>query len=83
MSLTPPKTTQHLHQLRGLVTGETPPPPIAKLAIAWVEAHGLAGQHVRGEGPILMFAPLVSALRELVGRLEPERLGVRVVGVLV
>jgi SAM-dependent methyltransferase len=40
-------------------------PPLGKLAIAWVEAHGLAGQHVRGEGPILMFAPLVAALREL------------------
>ena len=39
--------------------------PLGKLAIAWVEAHGLAGQHVRGEGPILMFAPLVAALREL------------------
>jgi SAM-dependent methyltransferase len=41
------------------------PAPVAKLAIAWVEAHGLAGQHVRGEGPIVMFAPLVGALREL------------------
>ncbi|MDB4957606.1 MAG: hypothetical protein JWO36_5175 [Myxococcales bacterium] len=40
-------------------------PAISKLAIAWVEAHGLAGQHVRGEGPILMFAPLVGSLREL------------------
>ncbi len=39
--------------------------PLQKLAVAWVEAHGLAGQHVRGEGPILMFAPLVGALREL------------------
>src|SRR3954465_13238234 len=28
---TPPKTTRHLDMLRGLVTGETPPPPIAKL----------------------------------------------------
>lgn len=26
-----PKTQQHLRQLRGLVTGETEPPPIAKL----------------------------------------------------
>jgi hypothetical protein len=40
-------------------------PSIQKLVVAWVEAHGLAGQHVRGEGPILMFAPLVSTLREL------------------
>jgi len=30
-SLTPPKTTRHLDNLRGLVTGETPPSPIAKL----------------------------------------------------
>jgi uncharacterized protein (TIGR00369 family) len=29
--LTPPKTTRHLHELRGLVTGETSPPPIAVL----------------------------------------------------
>jgi uncharacterized protein (TIGR00369 family) len=29
--LTPPTTTRHLHALRGLVSGETPPPPIAKL----------------------------------------------------
>lgn len=41
------------------------PTPLAKLAIAWIEAHGLAGQHVRGEGPMMMFAPLVAALREL------------------
>ncbi len=40
-------------------------PPLGKLVIAWVEAHGLAGQHVRGEGPMMMFAPLVAALREL------------------
>jgi SAM-dependent methyltransferase len=40
-------------------------PPIAKLVLAWVEAHGLAGQHARGEGPMMMFAPLVAALREL------------------
>jgi len=39
--------------------------PVGKLALAWIEAHGLAGQHVRGEGPIMMFAPLVAALREL------------------
>lgn len=39
--------------------------PLGKLAIAWVEAHGLAGQHVRGEGPIMMFAPFVAALRDL------------------
>ncbi|MBV8760099.1 MAG: methyltransferase domain-containing protein [Deltaproteobacteria bacterium] len=53
--------------------------PLARLAIAWVEAHGLAGQHVRGEGPVLMFAPLVGALRDLapsLGRVlgvEPHR----------
>jgi len=41
------------------------PEPLGKLAIAWVEAHGLAGQHVRGEGPLLMYAPLVAAVREL------------------
>ncbi len=29
--LTPPKTTRHLDTLRGLVTGEMPPAPIAKL----------------------------------------------------
>lgn len=40
-------------------------PQLQKLAVAWVEAHGLAGQHVRGEGPMMMFAPLVAALREL------------------
>lgn len=50
-------------------------PPLGKLAIAWVEAHGLAGQHVRGEGPVMMFAPLVAALRELAPALA------RVVGV--
>jgi SAM-dependent methyltransferase len=39
--------------------------PVGKLALAWIEAHGLAGQHVRGEGPIMMFAPLVGSLRVL------------------
>ncbi|MEO7729579.1 MAG: PaaI family thioesterase [Kofleriaceae bacterium] len=29
--VTSPRTTQHLRALRGLVTGETPPPPIATL----------------------------------------------------
>ena len=38
---------------------------LGKLAIAWIEAHGLAGQHVRGEGPLVMFAPLVGTLRDL------------------
>ncbi len=38
---------------------------LGTLAIAWIEAHGLAGQHVRGEGPLVMFAPLVAALRDL------------------
>jgi SAM-dependent methyltransferase len=41
------------------------PEVLGALAIAWVEAHGLAGQHVRGEGPLVMFAPLVGTLREL------------------
>lgn len=41
------------------------PAPLAALALAWIEAHGLAGQHVRGEGPLLMFTPLVTALRDL------------------
>jgi uncharacterized protein (TIGR00369 family) len=31
MTVTAPSTTQHLRALRGLVTGETPPPPIATL----------------------------------------------------
>ena len=39
--------------------------PLGALALAWIEAHGLAGQHVRGEGPLAMFAPLVGALCEL------------------
>jgi SAM-dependent methyltransferase len=52
--------------------------PLQKLAVAWIEAHGLAGQHVRGEGAMMMFAPLVAALRELapalgrVLRVEPH-----------
>ncbi|MGN6104084.1 MAG: methyltransferase, partial [Kofleriaceae bacterium] len=41
------------------------PEVLGKLAIALVEAHGLAGQHVRGEGPLAMFAPLVATLRDL------------------
>ena len=41
------------------------PEVLGKLAIAWIEAHGLAGQHVRGESPLAMFAPLVATLREL------------------
>jgi SAM-dependent methyltransferase len=41
------------------------PDVLGKLAIAWVEAHGLAGQHVRGEGPLAMYAPLVGTLRDL------------------
>ncbi|HEX4454891.1 MAG TPA: hypothetical protein VH143_28720, partial [Kofleriaceae bacterium] len=36
----------------------------AALALAWIGAHGLAGQHVRGEGPLAMFGPLLAALRE-------------------
>jgi SAM-dependent methyltransferase len=41
------------------------PEPHARLAIAWVEAHGLAGQHVRGECPLAMLAPFCAAAREL------------------
>jgi hypothetical protein len=41
------------------------PEVLGKLAIAWVETHGLAGQHVRGEGPLVMYAPLVGTLRDL------------------
>lgn len=41
------------------------PAVLGRLAIAWIEAHGLAGQHVRGEGPLAMYAPLVGALRDL------------------
>jgi SAM-dependent methyltransferase len=41
------------------------PDVLGKLAIAWVSAHGLAGQHVRGEGPLVMFAPLIGTLRDL------------------
>ncbi len=41
------------------------PEILGKLAIALVEAHGLAGQHVRGESPLAMFAPLVGTLRDL------------------
>lgn len=37
--LTSPKTTRHLDALRGLVTGDTPPPPIAKLV-------GFTAKHV-------------------------------------
>ncbi|MFN0246344.1 MAG: methyltransferase [Kofleriaceae bacterium] len=37
----------------------------AQLALALIEAHGLAGQHIRGEGPIGMYAPFVSVVREL------------------
>ncbi len=39
--------------------------PHAALALAWIGSHGLAGQHVRGEGPLAMFAPLVDALTAL------------------
>ncbi|HWO22693.1 MAG TPA: methyltransferase [Kofleriaceae bacterium] len=38
---------------------------LGRLAIAWIEAHGLAGQHVRGEGPLAMYAPFVGTLRDL------------------
>ena len=45
--------------------------PLGALALAWIEAHGLAGQHVRGEGPMLMFAPLLAALDGLAAALAP------------
>ncbi len=41
------------------------PAPLGALALVWIAAHGLAGQHVRGEGPLLMFTPLVTALHDL------------------
>ena len=44
--------------------------PHAALALALIEAHGIAGQHVRGEGPIGMYAAFVAALRELAPRLS-------------
>ncbi len=37
----------------------------ATLALALIEAHGLAGQHIRGEGPIGMYAPFVIAIVNL------------------
>ncbi|HEY4177003.1 MAG TPA: methyltransferase [Kofleriaceae bacterium] len=46
-------------------------PVLGELALALIEAHGLAGQHVRGEGPMLVFAPLVARLRELSDQLWP------------
>ena len=48
------------------------PEVLGQLAIAWVEAHGLAGQHVRGEGPLALFAPLVTSLRQLAPVLGAE-----------
>ncbi len=48
------------------------PEPHARLALAWIEVHGLAGQHVRGEGPLAMLAPIVGALRGLAGVLDGE-----------
>jgi SAM-dependent methyltransferase len=53
--------------LRGADRARTWPLPeaLGRLALAWIEAHGLAGQHVRGEGPLALYAPLVGALREL------------------
>ncbi len=47
--------------------------PLGELAIAWIAAHGLAGQHVRGEGPIAMLAPLVGALRTLAPHVPSAR----------
>ena len=40
-------------------------PAHAELALAWIEAHGLAGQHIRGEGPLAMLAPFVDRIRTL------------------
>jgi SAM-dependent methyltransferase len=41
------------------------PETTAKLVLSWLESFGIAGQHVRGEAPMTMFAPLVTALRGL------------------
>lgn len=51
------------------------PHALGELAIAWVGAHGLAGQHVRGEGPLVMYAPFVATVRGLCGRVG-DALGV-------
>ncbi|HEY1813104.1 MAG TPA: methyltransferase [Kofleriaceae bacterium] len=40
-------------------------PPNAALANEWIAAHGLAGQHVRGEGPLAMFGAFVHALHAI------------------
>jgi SAM-dependent methyltransferase len=37
----------------------------AALARAWIGAHGLAGQHVRGEGPLAMFGPFLAVASPL------------------
>ncbi|MDX2090800.1 MAG: methyltransferase [Kofleriaceae bacterium] len=55
-------------RVRGWGLGEA----CGELAVTWIEAHGLAGQHVRGEGPLRMFAPFVTSLRELSPRLAGE-----------
>ncbi len=44
----------------------------AQLALALIEAHGLAGQHIRGEGPIGMYASFVTMLPTLAPRLAVE-----------
>ena len=41
-TVTPPRTTAHLTHLMGLVTGETPPPPIAVL-VGFTAAHVALG----------------------------------------
>ncbi len=57
----------HNEAAAAIVRGQTweLAPAHAALATAWIEAHGLAGQHVRGEGPLVMFAPLIAALHAI------------------
>lgn len=50
-----------LHDILGAVHGD--------LATTWIEAHGLAGQHIRGEGPLTMFRAFVTSARHLVAAL--------------
>jgi SAM-dependent methyltransferase len=53
--------------LRAAGRPPTWPMPVAhaELALAWIEAHGLAGQHIRGEGPLAMLTPFVDRIRAL------------------
>jgi hypothetical protein len=41
-------------------------PEHAALALAWIGAHGLAGQHVRGEGPLAMFGPFLASIENAI-----------------